>query len=107
MYQSWLENPSSVHKSWDIFFRNAQNGAAPGTAYVAPPPISSMFPSMPRPTVTSSHPAMSPAPSKAVSGQLDRKVIEDHLSVQTIIRSYQVSLLCKFLEGKCMCFCKL
>uniref|UniRef100_A0A8B9RG91 2-oxoglutarate dehydrogenase complex component E1 n=1 Tax=Astyanax mexicanus TaxID=7994 RepID=A0A8B9RG91_ASTMX len=39
MYYSWLENPKSVHKSWDIFFRNANAGAPPGAAYQSPPPL--------------------------------------------------------------------
>uniref|UniRef100_A0A673X9V7 2-oxoglutarate dehydrogenase complex component E1 n=1 Tax=Salmo trutta TaxID=8032 RepID=A0A673X9V7_SALTR len=37
MYYAWLENPRSVHKSWDIFFRNANAGAPPGAAYHSPP----------------------------------------------------------------------
>uniref|UniRef100_A0A8C3CMA4 2-oxoglutarate dehydrogenase-like, mitochondrial n=1 Tax=Cairina moschata TaxID=8855 RepID=A0A8C3CMA4_CAIMO len=28
MYYAWLENPKSVHKSWDLFFRNANAGQA-------------------------------------------------------------------------------
>uniref|UniRef100_A0A674EH74 2-oxoglutarate dehydrogenase complex component E1 n=1 Tax=Salmo trutta TaxID=8032 RepID=A0A674EH74_SALTR len=39
MYYAWLENPRSVHKSWDIFFRNANTGASPGAAYQSPPPL--------------------------------------------------------------------
>uniref|UniRef100_A0A671M8C8 2-oxoglutarate dehydrogenase complex component E1 n=1 Tax=Sinocyclocheilus anshuiensis TaxID=1608454 RepID=A0A671M8C8_9TELE len=39
MYYAWLENPKSVHKSWDIFFRNANAGAPPGSAYQSPPPM--------------------------------------------------------------------
>uniref|UniRef100_A0A672PRX4 2-oxoglutarate dehydrogenase complex component E1 n=1 Tax=Sinocyclocheilus grahami TaxID=75366 RepID=A0A672PRX4_SINGR len=39
MYYAWLENPKSVHKSWDIFFRNANTGAPPGSAYQSPPPV--------------------------------------------------------------------
>uniref|UniRef100_A0A8C8C6P3 2-oxoglutarate dehydrogenase complex component E1 n=1 Tax=Oncorhynchus tshawytscha TaxID=74940 RepID=A0A8C8C6P3_ONCTS len=39
MYYAWLENPRSVHKSWDIFFRNANAGAPPGAAYQSPPPL--------------------------------------------------------------------
>uniref|UniRef100_A0A8C1AYK4 2-oxoglutarate dehydrogenase complex component E1 n=1 Tax=Cyprinus carpio carpio TaxID=630221 RepID=A0A8C1AYK4_CYPCA len=39
MYYAWLENPKSVHKSWDIFFRNANEGAPPGSAYQSPPPV--------------------------------------------------------------------
>uniref|UniRef100_A0AAX7U3Z0 2-oxoglutarate dehydrogenase complex component E1 n=1 Tax=Astatotilapia calliptera TaxID=8154 RepID=A0AAX7U3Z0_ASTCA len=36
MYYAWLENPKSVHKSWDVFFRNANAGAPPGAAYQSP-----------------------------------------------------------------------
>uniref|UniRef100_A0A8C9ZUI6 2-oxoglutarate dehydrogenase complex component E1 n=1 Tax=Sander lucioperca TaxID=283035 RepID=A0A8C9ZUI6_SANLU len=39
MYYAWLENPRNVHKSWDIFFRNASAGAPPGAAYQSPPPL--------------------------------------------------------------------
>uniref|UniRef100_A0AAY4ATS3 2-oxoglutarate dehydrogenase complex component E1 n=1 Tax=Denticeps clupeoides TaxID=299321 RepID=A0AAY4ATS3_9TELE len=39
MYYAWLEDPKSVHKSWDIFFRNANAGAPPGMAYQSPPPV--------------------------------------------------------------------
>uniref|UniRef100_A0A8C7R2A6 2-oxoglutarate dehydrogenase complex component E1 n=1 Tax=Oncorhynchus mykiss TaxID=8022 RepID=A0A8C7R2A6_ONCMY len=39
MYYAWLENPRSVHKSWDIFFRNANAGVSPGSAYQSPPPL--------------------------------------------------------------------
>ena len=80
-------------QSWDVFFTKAHNGAAPGEAYIPPPPLASMYPSQARPTVAApSHPSPSvtttqvpaPSPSTSVMGQLDRKVIEDHLSVQTI-----------------------
>uniref|UniRef100_A0A7N5ZZE5 2-oxoglutarate dehydrogenase complex component E1 n=1 Tax=Anabas testudineus TaxID=64144 RepID=A0A7N5ZZE5_ANATE len=40
MYYAWLENPRNVHKSWDIFFRNANAGALPGAAYQSPPSLS-------------------------------------------------------------------
>uniref|UniRef100_A0A672ZMT7 2-oxoglutarate dehydrogenase complex component E1 n=1 Tax=Sphaeramia orbicularis TaxID=375764 RepID=A0A672ZMT7_9TELE len=40
MYYAWLENPKNVHKSWDIFFRNANAGVPPGMAYQSPPPLS-------------------------------------------------------------------
>ncbi|XP_038060334.1 2-oxoglutarate dehydrogenase, mitochondrial-like isoform X2 [Patiria miniata] len=83
MYQSWLEDPKSVHKSWDIFFRNAQNGAAPGMAYTPPPaPTPAMY-QTPTQAVTAT-------PTRTLGAPLDRRVIEDHLSVQTIIRSYQL-----------------
>jgi 2-oxoglutarate dehydrogenase complex dehydrogenase (E1) component-like enzyme len=33
MYESWLHDKGSVHKSWDAFFSNVHAGAAPGQAY--------------------------------------------------------------------------
>uniref|UniRef100_A0A3P8Z837 2-oxoglutarate dehydrogenase complex component E1 n=1 Tax=Esox lucius TaxID=8010 RepID=A0A3P8Z837_ESOLU len=78
MYNAWLENPRSVHKSWDIFFRNANFGAPPGAAYQSPPPL------------------VAPAPG-FVDDQLMggaqpnlEKLVEDHLAVQSLIRAYQV-----------------
>ena len=40
MYESWRVDPSSVHKSWDVYFRQVDGGAAVGAAYVSPPSIS-------------------------------------------------------------------
>ncbi|KAG5443699.1 2-oxoglutarate dehydrogenase, mitochondrial [Clonorchis sinensis] len=74
IYQAWLENPSSVHKSWDIYFRRVAAGAAPGEAYTSPPTLG-------RSSIA--------AQSVSVSAQPDIKTIEDHLAVQAIIRSYQ------------------
>nr|XP_033798845.1 LOW QUALITY PROTEIN: 2-oxoglutarate dehydrogenase-like, mitochondrial [Geotrypetes seraphini] len=79
MYYAWLENPQSVHKSWDIFFRNAKAGVPPGEAYCKPPLVSldsraSQFQSQ----------GLAMVPAKA------EKVIEDHLAVQLLIRAYQI-----------------
>ncbi|XP_049645580.1 2-oxoglutarate dehydrogenase complex component E1 isoform X1 [Suncus etruscus] len=73
MYYAWLENPKSVHKSWDIFFRNTNAGAPPGTAYQSPLPLS--------PTSLSSLVGAQPSVDK---------LVEDHLAVQSLIRAYQV-----------------
>ncbi|PIK53563.1 putative 2-oxoglutarate dehydrogenase, mitochondrial-like [Apostichopus japonicus] len=87
MYESWLQDPNSVHKSWDIFFKNAENGAAPGTAYSPPPPVEAGYPS---PATSSATIPASQVIQDVSAKTLDRKVIEDHLSVQAIIRSYQL-----------------
>lgn len=73
MYHAWLENPSSVHKSWDTFFSSVHAGLQPGAAYTAPPTLApnSVF-SAPRSVFAT-----------------DEKSITDHLSVQLIIRSFQ------------------
>eukprot|EP00063_Salmo_salar_P020803 XP_013995638.1 PREDICTED: 2-oxoglutarate dehydrogenase, mitochondrial-like [Salmo salar] len=78
MYYAWLENPRSVHKSWDIFFRNANTGASPGAAYQSPPPLGGA--------------ALGLANAQAmVRAQPNvEKLVEDHLAVQSLIRAYQV-----------------
>ncbi|XP_069773772.1 2-oxoglutarate dehydrogenase complex component E1 isoform X3 [Narcine bancroftii] len=78
MYFAWLENPQSVHKSWDVFFRNANMGAPPGTAYQSPPPLGA------------SRASLSQAQSMVVAQPNVDKLVEDHLAVQSLIRAYQI-----------------
>uniref|UniRef100_A0A8B9KSQ2 2-oxoglutarate dehydrogenase complex component E1 n=1 Tax=Astyanax mexicanus TaxID=7994 RepID=A0A8B9KSQ2_ASTMX len=78
MYYSWLENPKSVHKSWDIFFRNANAGAPPGAAYQSPPPLG----------VNLS--GLSQAQALVGTQPSVEKLVEDHLAVQSLIRAYQI-----------------
>ncbi|XP_051832397.1 2-oxoglutarate dehydrogenase complex component E1 isoform X4 [Antechinus flavipes] len=78
MYYAWLENPKSVHKSWDIFFRNANAGAPPGTAYQSPPPLSGALS------------ALTQAQSLVHAQPNVDKLVEDHLAVQSLIRAYQI-----------------
>ncbi|XP_058465186.1 2-oxoglutarate dehydrogenase complex component E1-like isoform X3 [Malaya genurostris] len=82
MYSAWLNNPASVHASWDAYFRN--------NSYDAPPSLVTI----PRNHVPASQyigsslPAVS-SPGGAIGGRIDDKLIDDHLAVQAIIRSYQ------------------
>ncbi|KAK9968708.1 hypothetical protein ABG768_003019 [Culter alburnus] len=78
MYYAWLENPKSVHKSWDIFFRNANAGAPPGAAYQSPPPVG----------VSLS--GLSQAQALVGAQPNVEKLVEDHLAVQSLIRAYQI-----------------
>uniref|UniRef100_A0A8D0CGC3 2-oxoglutarate dehydrogenase complex component E1 n=1 Tax=Scleropages formosus TaxID=113540 RepID=A0A8D0CGC3_SCLFO len=78
MYYAWLENPKSVHKSWDIFFRNANAGAPPGTAYQSPPPLGVSLP-----VLAQAHALVGAQPNV-------EKLVEDHLAVQSLIRAYQI-----------------
>nr|XP_039273817.1 2-oxoglutarate dehydrogenase, mitochondrial-like isoform X1 [Styela clava] len=79
MYESWLQDPSTVHKSWDVYFRNVNSGALPGEAYQRPPSLGG---SAVVPTGTSS--------SLATQGGLSVENVDKHLSVQALIRGYQV-----------------
>ncbi|TMS08231.1 2-oxoglutarate dehydrogenase, mitochondrial [Larimichthys crocea] len=78
MYHAWLENPRNVHKSWDIFFRNANAGAPPGAAYQSPPPLNGTSQGL-------------PSVQALVGAQPNvEKLVADHLAVQSLIRAYQV-----------------
>ncbi|XP_023419248.1 2-oxoglutarate dehydrogenase-like, mitochondrial isoform X3 [Cavia porcellus] len=63
MYSAWLENPQSVHQSWDSFFRKA-GGETPLAT-----------------------PEGRPVPSRRTKAS---KLVEDHLAVQSLIRAYQL-----------------
>uniref|UniRef100_A0A7N8WPP6 2-oxoglutarate dehydrogenase complex component E1 n=1 Tax=Mastacembelus armatus TaxID=205130 RepID=A0A7N8WPP6_9TELE len=77
MYYAWLENPKSVHKSWDVFFRNANAGAPPGAAYQSP--------------LSAAASLIAPQLSSLVGAQPNvEKLVEDHLAVQSLIRAYQI-----------------
>ncbi|XP_023193934.1 2-oxoglutarate dehydrogenase, mitochondrial isoform X2 [Xiphophorus maculatus] len=78
MYYTWLEDPRNVHKSWDIFFRNANAGAPPGAAYQSPPPLSG-----PSDGTTGLRMLVGAQPNV-------EKLVKDHLAVQSLIRAYQV-----------------
>ncbi|UYV61494.1 OGDHL [Cordylochernes scorpioides] len=75
-------------ESWDTFFRSAQSGAVPGQAYQRPPQVSTVpMQVLVPPGATSVSLPMGTSP---VGAQVAPRDIEDHLSVQAIIRSYQV-----------------
>ncbi|XP_030213982.1 oxoglutarate (alpha-ketoglutarate) dehydrogenase a (lipoamide) isoform X3 [Gadus morhua] len=79
MYFAWMEDPKSVHKSWDVFFRNANAGAPPGVAYQSPLGL------------TAAAGAALHQGSPMVGAQPNvEKLVEDHLAVQSLIRAYQV-----------------
>ncbi|XP_022707185.1 2-oxoglutarate dehydrogenase, mitochondrial-like [Varroa jacobsoni] len=84
MFRAWKSDPNSVHKSWDVFFRAAAAGHGPGQAYTTPPTLVSMGIAAAPQQVP-----VGPSSSIGVVPAAPRD-IEDHLSVQAIIRSYQV-----------------
>ncbi|XP_030752283.1 2-oxoglutarate dehydrogenase, mitochondrial isoform X2 [Sitophilus oryzae] len=82
MYNAWLADPSSVHASWDAFFRNSQSG---GQGYISPPSLAT--PSRNEVPLGALIPSLG---GSALAGQgINEKIIDDHLAVQAIIRSYQ------------------
>ncbi|KAJ8955569.1 hypothetical protein NQ318_001399, partial [Aromia moschata] len=81
MYNAWLRDPSSVHSSWDSFFRNSAQG---GAGYQSPPSLAPLGKN--EVSIRTLFPGTG---SALAGGQIDEKVIDDHLAVQAIIRSYQ------------------
>uniref|UniRef100_UPI00398F0E98 2-oxoglutarate dehydrogenase-like, mitochondrial n=1 Tax=Pristiophorus japonicus TaxID=55135 RepID=UPI00398F0E98 len=77
MYYAWLANPKSVHKSWDMFFRNSSVSA----------PSSSLLDS---PSLLGSLPALAHSQGRTQTSAKAEKLIEDHLAVQSLIRAYQI-----------------
>ncbi|XP_050423125.1 2-oxoglutarate dehydrogenase complex component E1 isoform X4 [Adelges cooleyi] len=86
MYNAWLADPKSVNVSWDAFFKNCAAGAPPGRAYQAPPTLAPPG----RNEVLLSNLLPSVQNTAAVGGAYNEKMIDDHLAVQAIIRSYQI-----------------
>ncbi|XP_012260678.2 2-oxoglutarate dehydrogenase complex component E1 isoform X2 [Athalia rosae] len=84
MYNAWLQDPHSVHVSWDSFFRNSTAGAAPGLAYQAPPSLAPSYNQVPLGSLMPY-----PGSPSLTQSPISEKVIDDHLAVQAIIRSYQ------------------
>lgn len=77
MYDAWRQDPSSVHASWNAYFKNLDLGAAPSSAFVAPP-------------------TLIPAPAGGAGvgfipgGQPHSEDVVTHLKVQLLVRAYQV-----------------
>lgn len=76
-------------QSWDSFFRNSTAGAAPGLAYQAPPSLAPSHNQVPLGAL------LPLAGSQIGQSPLNEKIIDDHLAVQAIIRSYQVRECCE------------
>jgi len=86
MYETWQQNPKSVHTSWDVFFRNAEAGAPPGAAYQSPPEIyGHPVQYIAEAPVGTTAKATIPESSEQIN-----ELISDHLAVFALIRAYQL-----------------
>ena len=71
-----------LFQSWDSYFRN-EPLAAPGQAYTSPPTLRT-------PPAGTAVQGVAAAPSALATSPDIQQTVVDHLSVQSIIRSYQV-----------------
>lgn len=86
MYNAWLNNPKSVHASWDAYFRSTTQGAQPGQAYQRPPGLGERKNEIPLSSLALSGPVHGAAASASAS----EKDIREHFAIQSLIRGYQV-----------------
>ncbi|KAG0644414.1 thiamine diphosphate-binding protein [Tuber brumale] len=77
MYLSWKKDPSSVHISWRVYFRNMEGNGPASQAFQAPPTLV--------PTPTGGVPSL--VPGAHLGGNTD---VTKHLKVQLLVRAYQV-----------------
>jgi len=74
---AWKKDPTSVHISWQVYFRNMEGNGPASQAFQAPPTIV--------PTPTGGIPSI--VPGANLGGNTD---VTKHLKVQLLVRAYQV-----------------
>ncbi|KAL9106412.1 MAG: hypothetical protein Q9227_008554 [Pyrenula ochraceoflavens] len=77
MYMAWKKDPSSVHVSWQSYFKNMEDGNMPTSQAFTPPP-----------TLVPSAVGGVPSHMPGADVGLDNDVT-DHLKVQLLVRAYQ------------------
>ena len=77
MYVQWKKEPSSVHVSWQVYFRNMEAGDMPTSQAFQPPPTIV-------PNVTGGVPSFMPGMAASEGSEVTK-----HLKVQLLVRAYQ------------------
>ncbi|KAI8873262.1 hypothetical protein GQ42DRAFT_109403, partial [Ramicandelaber brevisporus] len=96
MYAAWRNDPSSVHASWNAYFKGVNSGVKPGDAFAAPPPQA--YTGGLAAGIISARPSSIgggalPMGSEALASSLENgksDPVLDHLKVQLLVRAYQV-----------------
>ena len=96
LYESWKQDPKSVHSSWATYFGAVEKGAAPGSAFQPPPTIRSSSSSAPAfdsfynkiPFPVSAAPTSFPLSYGATASAASHDVT-DSMNVLLLVRAYQ------------------
>ncbi|KAJ3224012.1 2-oxoglutarate dehydrogenase E1 component [Clydaea vesicula] len=90
MYSAWKKDPSKVHLSWQIYFKNLT--ANENYTVSSPLPPTSAFPSSSSPQILHSigGDLMSYETGAALPANVNQADIKDHMKVQLLVRAYQV-----------------
>ena len=97
IYQSWLADPKSVHKSWDIYFRTNSVQVPPtlgqqqqqAAADITQANLSQIIQLLSQQS-TLAPKAASVYSTPSLSATPEEKIVEDHLKLYALIRSYQI-----------------
>lgn len=89
LYQSWLKNPDSVHKSWDIYFRN-NSVQVPPTLGQSQQVLASDLNKLLELLKQTSPTGLMVDKNKASISSSEEQQVEDHLNLYALIRSYQI-----------------
>ncbi|KAI7113623.1 2-oxoglutarate dehydrogenase, partial [Hortaea werneckii] len=81
MYMAWKEDPSSVHVSWQAYFKNMESGDMPISRAFTPPPT--IVPQV------GGVPQLTPAAAAPSSDMGQGSDVMNHLKVQLLVRAYQ------------------
>lgn len=79
MYDAWKKDPSSVHVSWNAYFKNLDGNAPASRAFIAPPTL----------VPTPAGGVASVIPSGGATPGVNDDVLV-HLKTQLLVRAYQV-----------------
>ncbi|KAF3050317.1 2-oxoglutarate dehydrogenase E1 component [Didymella keratinophila] len=79
MYMQWKRDPSSVHISWQVYFRNMESGDMPTSQAFQPPPT----------IVPSTSSGISDIRPGLGMGPGEGSDVMNHLKVQLLVRAYQ------------------
>ncbi|MCJ1365495.1 2-oxoglutarate dehydrogenase E1 component [Acarospora aff. strigata] len=79
MYMQWKNEPTSVHISWQVYFRNMEEGGMPMSQAFQPPPTIV-------PTPEGGAPQFLPGAGLASA---EGSEVTNHLKVQLLVRAYQ------------------
>ncbi|RHY33066.1 hypothetical protein DYB32_001913 [Aphanomyces invadans] len=74
MYKTWTQDPKSVHKSWDVYFRQVEQGALPGEAFIPPPTV---------------QPGVTPVARSGAAAASSSTDVNHALGLSYLIRAYQ------------------
>lgn len=98
IYQAWVADPKSVHKSWDIYFRTNSVQAPPTLGQqqtaqqqpqggLSPTSLNQIMQMIQQATGQKNASLFTSAP---MSSSPEEKLVEDHLKLYALIRSYQI-----------------